>query len=322
MGGLFLVPKTKGPSVLGIHTYGIDSEDERPLRFFTLQAILYIVELCAEAAGAGRWEDSDLLLRNQLTQFNFQELKEKHEQFLLNEEDVNEDDEAWRHTYRQEQEMMTAVREGNTPEALRLSRLMDGDTGRLSGQDIHHWHNLAVIGITLTARAAIEGGLAPQTAYQISGYYIAKCDGLNSVTQILGMRDYAIRDMTDRVHDKLIKHRTSSYTEICKTYVSRHYREKLYLEDIAEVLGISPTYLSRLFKKDTGIRLQDYIVRVRMEKAANMLRYSDRSISQIAQYVNFPSQSYMGRVFKKELLMTPKEYRDRYHTAEWQSPEK
>ena len=102
--------------------------------------------------------------------------------------------------------------------------------------------------------------------------------------------------------------------------MSRHYREKLYLDDIAEKLGISPTYLSRLFKRDTGIRLQDYIVQVRVERAANLLRYSDQTIAEIAQYVHFPSQSYLGKAFRREMHMTPKEYRTRYQTVEWQKP--
>ena len=116
---------------------------------------------------------------------------------------------------------------------------------------------------------------------------------------------------------RLAQHKSSSYTERCKDYINKHYREKIYLETIAELLGISPTYLSRLFKKENGDSIQDYINQVRIDRAANMLIYSDATLPAIAAYVHFPSQSYFGRVFLKLKGMTPKQYRDRYRAAEF-----
>ena len=65
--------------------------------------------------------------------------------------------------------------------------------------------------------------------------------------------------------------------------------------------------------------IQEYICKVRVERAANLLRYSDEEISAIALYVNFPSQSYFGKMFRKYMGMTPLEYRKRYGTAEYTS---
>ena len=109
----------------------------------------------------------------------------------------------------------------------------------------------------------------------------------------------------------------SGYTEQCRDYVYGHYREKMYLDDIADTLGISASYLSRLFKKETGQALQDFINDVRVEKAANLLIYSDESLPRIAGYVGFPSQSYFGKVFRQRMQMTPKQYRELYKPAEF-----
>ena len=97
----------------------------------------------------------------------------------------------------------------------------------------------------------------------------------------------------------------------------KHYREKIYLEDVAEALKISPTYLSRLFKRETGQNFQDYINEVRVDRAANLLKYSEMSLSEISQYVNFPNQSYFGKIFKKYKNMTPRAYRDSNKPAEF-----
>ena len=130
-------------------------------------------------------------------------------------------------------------------------------------------------------------------------------------------RNSAIEDMTDRVAEKLRKPRVSGYIEQSRDYVRKHYREKIYLEEVAEALGISPTYLSRLFKRETGQCLQDFINEERVKRAANLLRYSEMVLTEIAQYVNFPNQSYFGKIFKKYTNMTPRAYRDFYKPAEF-----
>ena len=65
------------------------------------------------------------------------------------------------------------------------------------------------------------------------------------------------------------------------------------------------------------MRLQDYILSVRLDHAANLLMYSDEPIARIAEYVNFPSQSYFGRVFKEKMQMSPRRYRELHKPKEF-----
>jgi YesN/AraC family two-component response regulator len=193
---------------------------------------------------------------------------------------------------------------------------MDRDSGRLSSADISHWRNLAIIGISLCTRAAIEGGIPPEEGYRLSGYYIQKCDRAQDPAHLLHYRNRAIEDLSIRVKQKLEKPRTSSHVERTKDYVRKHYREKIYLDDIAESIGISPTHLSKLFKKETGQCLQDYINEERVYRASNLLMYSDFSLAEIAEYVHFPSQSYFGKIFKQIKGVSPRVFRDQYRAKE------
>lgn len=174
---------------------------------------------------------------------------------------------------------------------------MDMELGKLSGTERNHWKNASVAAITLFTRAAIEGGVAPSVAYRLSDFYIQKCDSCAEIAQILEWRNRAVEEITGRVKERKNSRSKSNYVEKCKDYIENHYRTKVYQEEIARALGISSSYLSRLFHRETGVRLQDYIVQVRVEHAANLLLYSNESIARIAEYVNFPSQSYMGKVF-------------------------
>ena len=194
---------------------------------------------------------------------------------------------------------------------------MDRDVGQLSKDYLRHRRNLAIIGIALCSRAAIEGGMSPEAAYRVSGYYIGKVDASENAAGMLLYRNQAITDMAGHVGEKRSRPASSNYVERSKDYVRKHYREKIYLDDIAESLGLSPTYLARLFSRETGECLQDYINSVRVYHATNLLLYSDRSLPEIAQYVGFPNQSYFGKIFKKLKNMSPKAYRDRYRSAEY-----
>ena len=193
---------------------------------------------------------------------------------------------------------------------------MDRDAGRLAEKELSHWKNLGVIAITLCSRAAIDGGVPPEEAYRLSGYYIRINDKLYQPEQIRKNRNEAILELCDAVQRHQRRPQGIGYIHRAQLYVQNHYREKIYLEDIAEHIGISPSYLSRLFRQETGITLQDYINEERVYRASNLLLYSDLSLPEISHYVHFPNQSYFGKIFKKYKGMTPKAYRDQYKTYE------
>ena len=119
------------------------------------------------------------------------------------------------------------------------------------------------------------------------------------------------------------KNRSSSnYTEQCKDYISQNYHHKIYLDEMAEAIGVSQGHLSRVFRQDTGMQVQEYIQKFRVERAANLLKYSEASLTEISDYVCFHSQSHFGSVFKKYMSMTPGEYRNLYKQKEFISDEK
>jgi AraC-like DNA-binding protein len=111
----------------------------------------------------------------------------------------------------------------------------------------------------------------------------------------------------------------SNYTEQCKDYIYKNFHNKIYLEDIAAAIGVSPGHLSRVFRNDMEMSIQDYIQKFRVERAANLLKYSEASLSEISHYTCFHSQSHFGSVFKRYMGMTPRQYRDKYKEKEFQT---
>lgn len=295
--------------------YEMKQEIERPLRKYAFAELLQLVELLAEDILEVQYTDDDLLQVNHLTQVQDETLQEEQTVFHMQQDE----EDAYHHTYREEQFLLTCVREGREEEALAFSKNMDRELGKMSRQEKNHWNNAAVAAITLCTRAAIEGGISPGIAYQLSDFYIQKVDQSPDILQKLDYRNKAIADMAGRVKERRSQERESIYVEQCKDYISKNYREKIYLEDMAAAIGLSPSYLSRFFYKETGVHLQDYINEFRVERAANLLRFSEESLLHISEYLCFQSQSYFGKIFKKYKNMTPKEYREYYKTREFRT---
>ncbi|OPH56129.1 hypothetical protein BC351_28565 [Paenibacillus ferrarius] len=93
------------------------------------------------------------------------------------------------------------------------------------------------------------------------------------------------------------------------SYIDEHLREDITREQIAEYVHFNPAYLSRLFKKETGSSLTDYILAKRMEKSKDLLASSQLKIGDIAEIVGYENIPYFTKMFKKSTGRTPREYR-------------
>lgn len=97
---------------------------------------------------------------------------------------------------------------------------------------------------------------------------------------------------------------------IVKNYIAEHYQEPLTREFLASLVYLNADYLSRLFKKQTGYTLMDYVTFERMERAKQMLMESSLSISEIALETGYSNTAYFTKMFKKYFDgVTPRQYR-------------
>ena len=94
-----------------------------------------------------------------------------------------------------------------------------------------------------------------------------------------------------------------------KQFIQEHHAEMLSLGAVAKVVHTSVFYFCKLFRKVTGINFTEYVSRVRIEKAKNLLLNPNLRISEIAYEVGFQSLTHFNRVFKKLIGQSPTEYR-------------
>ncbi|MFZ5945677.1 MAG: response regulator transcription factor [Bacillota bacterium] len=97
-----------------------------------------------------------------------------------------------------------------------------------------------------------------------------------------------------------------------KEYIAKNYKNKITLDDLAQIVHYNPSYISSLFKKITGLGINDYITSIRIKEAAKLLVETDKSIDDIASIVGLSNNSYITYLFKKSVGVTPSTYRRLY----------
>lgn len=100
-----------------------------------------------------------------------------------------------------------------------------------------------------------------------------------------------------------------TYMKVMKEYVGNHFMYPITLENLCEVIGVSPQHLCRIFKESLGMRPIEYVIQVRINMAKELLLYSRYPIHQIAQMCGFQNANYFCKMFRKSEQMTPGEYR-------------
>ena len=94
-----------------------------------------------------------------------------------------------------------------------------------------------------------------------------------------------------------------------EAYVRTHLSSNLSMQVLSEQVGLSPNYLNRLFREQMNESLKGYVMRIRMETAAKMLKNSDMRVNEVAAELGFPTARYFSEAFSKYFGVTPKDYR-------------
>lgn len=123
------------------------------------------------------------------------------------------------------------------------------------------------------------------------------------------------RKMCQDVNDTVIqirRDREKRPVQEAKRILDQRFREDISLTELSAMLNLSHTYLSTLFKEETGITVSQYLTKIRMKEARRLLLTSQDQVSQIAVQVGYQDEKYFMRVFKKENGLTVSEFRRLY----------
>lgn len=220
--------------------------------------------------------------------------------------------------YEREMEFYQSIKMGNLKEAKRLFKPLGGSGfGRLSDDPLRNLKYHLVVTIAFITRYCIEGGMEMETAYNLSDIYILRVDRCAKEEEIHAIHRELVEDYANRMHAIIKKGLYSRPIIVCLDLIYDNLHNKITLNDLADKVGLSAPYLSKLFHREVGVTVSQYISQKRIEAAENLLKYSDYSCIDISNYLCFNSESYFIQVFKSYTKLTPKEYRERFFRTHW-----
>ena len=229
---------------------------------------------------------------------------------LLEETYQKKENEQHNQTYILEEQLLRLVRTGNCEGFKRFayseSNFHIGVTGSTA---LRQLKNNIIITTTLCTRAAIEGGLDYDTAYQLSDYFIQSSERLTSADRLNDLLGKVSYTFAEKVAQSKTPVSTDERMQKAILYIQQNVNQHLTVGDVADYAGFSKSYFSAYFKKTLGFSVSAFILRCKLEEGRELLQYTDKSISTISEFLCFSSQSHFHTAFKKQFGMTPSEYR-------------
>lgn len=240
-------------------------------------------------------------------------------QFFSNTIFNNQENQHQHNPYDQELRETRAIEEGDVDQLQKsLEEINPGELGRLARDESRHLKNLAIVNAVLCSRAAIRGGLLPEVSFTLCDAYIQKIEetlSSDSLSLLIRECKFHYCQLVADTHGKNFSRKpTIPHPKIiqCKNYIFAHLHQKLKVQEIAQELHTSPSYLADLFRIHEGTTISSFILQEKIKLVKNMLIYSPYNYSQIAAYLGFSSQSHLEARFKKSTGYTLRQYRNRF----------
>ena len=215
------------------------------------------------------------------------------------------------HTYQAEQALLQLIRDGdmNYRSAMAKAGQMSSGVGISTGDPVKRAILSSSNFTALCTRAAIEGGLTPDTAYTVGDSYIQSLIECKTIADVRTINHAMYEDFIQRVHRQRSNPKYSQKIQSCVSYIETHLDEELTLKNLAREVGYSEYHLSRKFKEETDDNIRDYIKYARVERAKLLLSTSELSIKTISEQLCFCAPSHFARTFKEVTGQLPQEYR-------------
>lgn len=213
--------------------------------------------------------------------------------------------------YLQEAQIMEAIANADITRARTLWQDFSALSQPIIRTDnsLRNTKNLTIIANTLFRKATQAGGVHPIYIDELSSKWALKIEQATSVEVLNNMPLQMIRAYCLLVKNHSLAH-YSPIIQHALTYINLNIVSSLSVKEVAAEIGISPDYLTRLFKKELGSPVITYINNTRIQSSIKLLNTTDLSIQEIGELVGLSDTSYFDKLFKKYIGMSPKQYRD------------
>ena len=211
--------------------------------------------------------------------------------------------------YAKENELISAVSKGLVNKA----ELMMNNTSLIHieqrvADPLRSFKNYTIILNTLLRKAAEQGGVHPVYIDGLSSGYAKRIETVNSIDAGIVLQREMVKGYCLLVKEHSMRGYSQAVKEII-LHVDLDLTADLSLKKLAELLNLNPSYLSALFRRETGLTLTEFVTKKRMEFAGTLLGTTKLQVQTVAQQCGIMDVNYFAKAFKKHTGYTPTEYR-------------
>lgn len=211
--------------------------------------------------------------------------------------------------YMTEIRLFSCIQQGDLPALMKQIREIGSEitAGHMSEDAVMQYKYMAVSAITLATRYAIQGGLNESRAYAFSDAFIKTVDKTETKDEILYHLGTQMIALTELVAKSKTQPQFSPHVRKSIAFINTHFSERITVRAIADDCGVSPDYLSRIFKKEMGEPVSAFVMRKKITAAKEYL-VQGKSVSETAHLLGFSSASHFGKAFKVVCGLSPAAY--------------
>lgn len=209
--------------------------------------------------------------------------------------------------YKKEQALLEKVRTGTITEVKAMLNDLIGfvlfnEGGQLESVRVH-----SIELTSLLSRVAIEGGANTDSIFYLSSQFITQLYRQQTLEDLCLLMQEVLESFIESMFSSSDK--GNPYIRKALRYMQDNYSTHLELAQVANYVGLSPSYFSSLFKQIVGVSFREKLCQIRVEESKRLLLQKKYSLADIALAMGFPDQSYYTKVFKRIVGIPPGKYR-------------
>lgn len=229
---------------------------------------------------------------------------------------IKKENENRHNTYYLEKEMLSYIRKGNPNKLNNFLKnkvdLYSLRAGKMANSPLRQEKNIFLTTLTKVGnQAAIPGGMDVEDTYELIDAFAIECENSNSIEEINKLQYRMLLTFCENVKKVQKQLTVSVETQKIIDFINERTNLPISLDDIVTFSGKSKSYITKLFKKEVGTSVGSFIHAARMNESKDLLNYTEMTISEVANYLSFSSQSHFQNSFKKEYGITPNSYRNK-----------
>ncbi len=213
---------------------------------------------------------------------------------------------AYHYPFSKERALRHAILSGQRVEAMRAFEAFFGFMLE-SSTTIRHLKSDSVHLMVVLIRKCFQSGMVADALMDSVLAYANRLIQANSATEVHVILQGLMEQLLEAVEQQRLRDRRQKVRRAIQ-YIHAHYHRGLSLEDVAGVVGLSYSYFSRLFSRETGMSFQEYLTQIRLENAKQLLLTTNLTVEEITAQVGYEDASHFIRVFKRCSGITPRRF--------------